>query len=164
MKSIDEKTLYALRICDDLLAREKPEHTISERQMEKLQREVRGLFDAIRAAQLDDNVKQYMFRHLELIDRALQEWRFRGAEPLHQAVEGVVGSLVLHQEMYAKTNRAAAGKRFWQFLGRVAVVASVVGTSIQIGKEIKLCLPGPEEPAVVGEASSSNSEDREEKP
>ncbi len=142
---IDDKTMYSLQICAELLGRGHPDSTLDEATVQKLRDDLWKLHEGIKDSDIEDDLKDYMFVRLESVDRALQEWQIRGIRPVEEAFEAVVGSLVLNRTVYARTRNTAVGEQFWRIMERLAVLVSITVGTISIGKDVNWQLPGPEQ-------------------
>jgi len=128
----DEKTMYGLNLCSDILSRHCAETIIDEGELENIGQEVGTLIEEISGARIEEDVKQFMLDHLAAITDALNDYWIAGATPLRKALESSVGAIVLDSSIISKVNAAPHGSRFWTIVGRVGVVLSIAWNALQL--------------------------------
>lgn len=157
LKRISDAVLAGLEICSDTLRRNCPERTLSNDQLEVLLRDVRGLVDEVVASDIAETLKQYMLKHLDMVERAIQDHRLHGTEPLENAVAAVVGSVFLREGIQQEIANTDVGNRFWTLMGRVLMIVGITAGTAQITRDVLNLLPGEEEAAEV-EPQGANSD------
>ena len=155
--------MFGIEVCSDRLSRERPEKTANEDLLADLSKKVNELLSEIDSADLSGNVWLYIHDHLVRVKEAIEEYRIRGIEPLESAFQQAVGGVVLSPEIYKETQRSQKGKRFWEIMGRLAIVVSLTVGSVQIGKDVVSLLSPPEteekanEKNITGQSDSVNN-------
>ena len=159
----DGEIMYGIEICAERLSRERPEKTANEELLAGLSEKVNELLSELDTAELSANAWLYIHDHLVRTKEAIEEYRIRGIKPLEEAFQQSVGGVVLSPEIYKETQRTQKGKRFWEIMGRLAIVVSLTVGSVQIGKDIVSLLPPPEteekanEKNITGQSDSVNN-------
>jgi hypothetical protein len=82
--------------------------------LEKLTAEVNSLYESVVASTLSPEVKLMVLQQLEIIRRAVHEYRITGIMALQNALSGAVGEIALHREEFRREN----GQEIEQF-GRI---------------------------------------------
>lgn len=136
--------MFGIEVCSEMLSRERPEKTANEELLADLSEKVNELLSEIDSADLSGNVWLYIRDHLVRVKEAIEEYRIRGIEPLESAFQQAVGGVVSSPEIYKETRRTQKGKRFWEIMGRLALVVAITVGSVQIGKDVVSFLPPPE--------------------
>lgn len=151
---VDDVAIYGIEVCDELLSRHSREKTLPRDQLDNLLRDTESLVHEVADCSIDEDLRQYILKHLEIVDRAIRDYILHGAQPLQEAVEAAVGSLVLNQETYKRTSETEVGGKFWKVMGRALMLVGITAATIQIGKDVVKLLP---EPDAEVEATSPNS-------
>ena len=141
----DGEIMYGIEICSDILSRERPEKTADDTLLVSLLDKVNELLAELDNTELDPNVWFYIYDHLIKIKEAIEEYKFRGIKPLEAVFEQAIGGVVLSPELYKNSQKSTTGKRFWEVMGRLAIVVTIAAGSIQIGKDIVAILPSPDD-------------------
>lgn len=136
--------MFGIEVCADVLSRQRPEKTADEDLLAGLSEKVDELLSELDSAELSGNVWLYINDHLVRIKDAIEEYRIRGIEPLEEAFQQTVGSVVFNLEIYQESQETQNGKRFWEIIRRLALVVAITVGSIQIGKDVVSILPPPE--------------------
>lgn len=139
----DNMALYGLEVCSEILSRLRPEEVLDEDQLKKLHEDIQGLMEEVLESDIDENLKRYMFEHLQTVALAIQEYRIRGSRPLQKAVEATLGSLAMNPEMYEKTSKTKEGGKFLKIMARVPVLLKLADRFTQIAERVIKLLPGP---------------------
>ncbi len=93
------------------------ELTIPDDDVVRLQAQVAELFDEVRVSDLDDDLRTFVLRHLERIERALRRVQVEGVQGLREALEVFAAEVVLEDQ-------ASDGGRLRTFLNSSAGVGS----------------------------------------
>jgi len=144
IKHVDDVAIHGLEFCDERLSNIAPEQALREDQLTKLHDEVRLLIDEVVKAQIDDKLRAYMLKHLEMVELAIGDYDICGSEPLETSFTTVVGSVALDKETAQNVKDSAFGDRFWGCMGKLAVLLTVVVGATQLPSNIKQILALPE--------------------
>jgi hypothetical protein len=145
VKSFSESVLDSLAFCDDLLSRENPDKRVDTDQLGSLLKDVGSLVDDVVASDIDNTLKQYMLKHLHIVERAIQDYQLLGAGPLEQAVEATIGSVFLHKDVAVEVAKTPLGARLWNILGKLAIITTLVVGVPQLPEAVRKLLPTAEE-------------------
>ena len=157
----DGEIMYGIEICSDRLSRERPEKTVNEEHLASLSEKVNELLSELDRTELSGNAWLYIHDHLVRVKEAIEEYRIRGIKPLESALHEVVGSVVLSPEIYQESQRTQKGKRFWEIMGKLAIILTITVSSVQIGKDIVSILPPPETEDKANEKNITGQSDSE---
>lgn len=143
----DSEILYGLEICADALHRSRPQKSLSEATLKDLVDKVNSLLESIPSGEFPGSVERFIVTRLEEILFAISEYPYRGVAPLEYLIENSVGKVVASPELYQESRDSHFGKKFWEFMGYLAVTVTITTGAIQIGKEVVSLLPEIEGPA-----------------
>lgn len=142
IQSIERATLHGLAVCDEILSRHYPEREIDEGLVQKLRDECQLLFTEVLESDLAPEVRAYILKHLDLIDQALVDSVFQGAEPLEAAIRQTLGSVLFQKSIYKQTQQEPCGRRFWELMGKVAILVKVAEGAAKLIEMAAKALPG----------------------
>lgn len=127
---INVHVINYLSMTSDLLSHKCPEPIISESHLDSIIRSARSMIDDVRKAELPEDIKEFMIRHLYKVCVAVEEYIIRGSESVSAVAESAFGYGVLHGDSVelAKTNEVA--KKFWQSMANIALIVSI-STGVQ---------------------------------
>ncbi len=84
----DASVIYGIEVVDELLSRTQAEQTLDTDQLKQIHDEVSSLLKEVyAAADLDPAIRNFIIHHLEAVERAILNYRLRGAAPLRREVE-----------------------------------------------------------------------------
>ncbi|UCE58975.1 MAG: hypothetical protein JSU63_16220 [Phycisphaerales bacterium] len=138
---IDDAVMDGLGTCSDQLRRVQTSPTVEENQLEEILESAKALFDEVMASTIDQPVRQYLLKHLEAVTRAVEEYQIQGAEVLRAAVHELIGSIVAQPEFYSKTRETETGTKFWDFMGRIAIVVGITSGVVALADKVVGLLP-----------------------
>ncbi len=158
----DAEILYGIEICADALSRNRPEKTLSDSTLKDLSEKLSALLEEFSAQDFPASIAKFIRQRLEEIHSALEEYPYRGSSPLESVVENTFGKVVVSPEIYKESQNSNFGKKFWEYMGYVAVTVTVTTGAMQIGKDVVSLLPPAGRPAIVEKAPASNPEEQHE--
>ncbi|MBI5892781.1 MAG: hypothetical protein HZB79_03860 [Deltaproteobacteria bacterium] len=85
-ESLSDVAMYNLAHCAEILSSRYGESTIEEQELFKLKDEIDTLYEIVRTGSLNKELKIIILDQLEIIRRAIHEYRIRGAKGLHKAL------------------------------------------------------------------------------
>lgn len=145
MNQLSPSDLTVLKFCANELSKHYSEPVVDEQWLKEFAAQVDALFDEVKESDLIKDLKDFLLKQLEIIRRAIQEYRIRGVERLKEALERVAGSLILHEDLIKKSNdKPEVGKFSKIFNGLVSIVTFASKATPLIGpaaKAIGLLLP-----------------------
>ena len=140
MKTVDETMLSLLRICDDLLRNQAPEPIAPEEQLKQIHIDVVSLATEIAAADIEENLKEYLLHFLTIIEVAISDYRVKGFKSLKAGLEQCVGALRVNRG-HRNDLETSIGKRVLSVLTVYALLVASVADSLQIPHEVAEYLP-----------------------
>ncbi len=144
IERFDPSIMYGMEICSDLLSRESPEQTAEENLLADLKNIVEELLQSIESEELAPDLRVFIYEHLIKIKYSIEEYQIQGITPLKEEFQSIVGSVTLNPELYKKSQDTKLGRKFWEAMGKLALVVTVTVGVIQIGKDTISLLPSGE--------------------
>lgn len=147
-KELDKATMYSLEVCDDLLSRHHPEPMLPGDERERIHKEVRDLFEDVRTNEEDEDLREFLLRHLKAMDDALQEYKISGAPPVEEVVQAAMGDGFLHYIRGQPLQENDRWDRFWKIAGRVVITLNLLAAPITLPEAVSSAMSAIEESAV----------------
>lgn len=139
----DQNVRALIEICEDVLARNRPQAGIPSEELKRIQRLVREAIDATAAEQgINPVLRDYMLHNLNLVENAINDYRVMGIEVITEAVERVFGSAYLRRPTVDELNTTKSGESF-----KIAIAALIVATITaypqmkELGRDVRGLLP-----------------------
>lgn len=129
---ITEGDMTVLAFCAEALDARHSEPVIEEEQIKELLYSVSELYEEVRAAEIDAKLKSLILDQLEIIRRAVHEYRIRGVARLHEALNTVVGSYVLNKDLIEDAGDSKATRDYKQVLSRFAAMVSFASNAVKL--------------------------------
>jgi len=146
MGQLSDADLTVLEFCGHELSKYYSERVVDPDQLKDLTVRIDSLFDEIEGSNLPKELEQFLLTQLETIRRSIQEYRIRGLERLKEALERVVGSMILNEELIkGSVDKAEVGKfrAVCSSLYSIVIFAAKIKPLIQpVAQAIGLLLPG----------------------
>jgi len=137
----DSEILYGIEICSEMLSRSRPEKVISKSTMESLVDKLAQLQEEFQEENLPPDIAEFIFERLQEVRSAIEEYPLRGSEPLETVIHQCIGKIVIVPTIYQESKNTSFGKKFWEFMGYLAMAVTITAGSIQIGKEVFSLIP-----------------------
>tara|TARA_Y100001968_G_scaffold331598_1_gene386788 strand:+ start:1456 stop:2232 length:777 start_codon:yes stop_codon:yes gene_type:complete len=141
IKHIDDHTCNYLSNTADILAAHIPRKAWNIDTLRGISRSVNEVVEEISESELPQNVKIYMTSKLREIQIAIDEYEITGSGPIIEKVEAAFGHVVLDPEFRAAAKSYPAAEKFWAVIGKLAVLATLTLTTLQIPNEVRDYLP-----------------------
>ncbi|SRR5258705_10178368 len=91
MSVVTERHLTVLELGAIRWDRKNPESTIDQEQLKEILKQARELFEAVKAADLNEDVRRLVLSLLMAIEQAIQQSRVRGPERLKEGLSLIIG-------------------------------------------------------------------------
>lgn len=120
-RPITEESLTLLRVIASEWGKKKPDPQINDKALKEIQTEAHALFEAVKRAQIDQDLKRFILSLVSEIEQAIQQYRIGGPESLQRALALIIGQANLNMDM---VDRAKAGERtriLWNRFYKIAV-------------------------------------------
>ncbi len=131
----DKETMYGIELCADTLSRTSLEKVISESELNDLSKKIQEMLDEFSDEKLPIEIGNFIFQRLIEIKEALEEYPYRGTDPLESVLEESIGCVVISPIIYQGCQETSFGKKFWKVLGNIAILVSITAGLIKIGEE-----------------------------
>ncbi|NWF36065.1 hypothetical protein [Mariprofundus sp. KV] len=100
---LSEATMDSLEHCSELLSSAFSEDDISESIVE-IKDKVENLSEEVIASDLDEPIKNFILKELEVIRRGIFDYRLKGASGLRESVATTIGDFMLSPDVSQSTN------------------------------------------------------------
>ncbi len=144
----NEANMALIRLCDRVLQQHFPEPTLTKQELKALRDAAQQLVSEINQSGLDEQLKEYMLYHLDLVDRAIDDYHVVGIESFVRTTESIIGAMVCRSDLTQEATQSQSGERFKQvvgtcfsFAGKYAVVRPLLLDAVKLLGEGKNLLP-----------------------
>jgi hypothetical protein len=152
-RPITDGTLTLLRVIASEWGKKKPDPKIDEETLQEIHAEAHGLFESVKRAEIDRDLKSFILSLTSAILQAIQQYRIGGPESLKRALALIIGQATLNVELVHKATASEHTKSLWARFYKVAVkffeivkFASDTRKTIEaISPFVRLLGGGPEE-------------------
>lgn len=121
---------------------------VHEEELRALLEEVTGLFEAVRDAEIDAELRGVILEALEGIRRAIVEYRLRGSAGLREEVERAVGKMARRAADLKPHAKEPWYKKLWGFLEKADDAATRGKKYLPLVKQIVKLLPAGSLPLI----------------
>ena len=136
-----EAHMVSLENCADVLSRYSAEPVLEDEFLQELVSELDGIFEKVVGAGIDAGVREYLLRNVELLRHGIHMYRASGIRAVEDAVEGVVGSMLIELDLASGSYESDEGKKFWSTVRRLGLLISTVSGAFKLGEAITQNLP-----------------------
>lgn len=120
-RPITDETITLLRVIASEWGKKKPDPNISEEVLQRIQAEVRALFEAVKRAEIDRDLKRLILSLTSEIEQAIQQYRIGGREGLERALELIIGRASLKKDILDKARADQRTKIWWDRFYNIAI-------------------------------------------
>lgn len=150
-QGIRDDALYSLRLCSSVIRRTTPERKLKPDDAGRLLKSTYELLDNVVASSLSEATKSLVVEHVSAIERALRLARVEGIKGVEDAFDRTVGALkrrsdVADELITESRDEGTPAHQFWQWMGRLVMLVTVVAGTLQIEGAAKA--PGEPPPHV----------------
>jgi hypothetical protein len=139
---LNDGTLYALRTCSYMLAQRGYQAKLPKEDLDTIREQIQRLVTKImKAEQLDVDFREFLLKHLRMLENAIIDYRLRGVEGIVESLERALGEMALRPDVRANMQATEAGESLWTILSRVSSVVSIVSNTLKIGGYCVAALP-----------------------
>ena len=89
--------------------------------MQEIQAEAQGLFESVRRAEIDQDLKSFILSLTSAILQAIQQYRIGGLESLKRALALIIGQANLNMDMVEEAKSGEHTKILWARFYKIAV-------------------------------------------
>jgi hypothetical protein len=144
---IDKTVELGIEFCAELLARQRPENTLGDDDLQALRKEFALLLTDLDVADIPLVLKHRISRHLAEVVKAIDDYQIAGVEALEHALETVVGAAVLDAATSEMFRGTTMGRRIWKAIKDTLIILSLLHSTIQLPGDVaglqKLLLAPP---------------------
>jgi hypothetical protein len=120
-RPITDETLTLLRVIASDWGKKKPDPKISEEVLKEIQAEAHSLFEAVKRAEIDQDLKRLILSLTSEIEQSIQQYRIGGPEGLNRALALIIGQANLNIEIVDKAKADQRTKIWWTRFYKIAV-------------------------------------------
>ena len=120
-RPITDETLMLLRVVASEWEKKKPDPKIDEETLQEIQAEAHGLFESVKRAEIDWDLKSFILSLNSAILQAIQQYRIGGPESLKRALALIIGQVTLNVELVYNATANEHTKSLWARFYKVAV-------------------------------------------
>lgn len=120
-RSITAETLTLLRVIAAEWSKKKPDPKIDDDILKEIQTEAHDLFEAIKRADINPNLKRFILSLTSEIAQAIQQYRIGGLESLKRALALIIGQANLNMDMVEEAKSGEPTKLLWARFYKIAV-------------------------------------------
>jgi hypothetical protein len=153
IERIDDASLLALQVCDHELSKQGSTN-IGNDQIDALKLEAESLRESISEADTALEVEDYLLSNLGMIEKSLCDYYLSGPESIRNAVQITIGSIAGNVNIYQQSQESEAGKAFWAFVRKLALILEIIAATVAIGGFVSTLSLAP------SEASSEEHRDK----
>jgi hypothetical protein len=124
LRYLSPHAIRALEFCADALSKQHEEAMISDTELADLTREIQDLYEYIASANLDQQLRLVLLDLLGTMQKAVMEYRIRGAAALRDSIVHSLGTFMLNHELFKKEKNEPAVQKFGNLLAHVTKVVS----------------------------------------
>ena len=119
-RPITDETITLLRVIASEWGKKKPDPKIDEEALKEIQAEAHGLFESVKRAEIDRDLKRFILSLTSEIEQAIQQYRIGGPESLKRALALIIGQATLNIELVDKARAGEHTKSLWSRFYKVA--------------------------------------------
>lgn len=139
-RPITEGTVMLLRVIAAEWAKKKPDPEIDDKVLKEIQAEVNNLFEAVKRAEFDVDLKGLILSLTSEIQQAIQQYRIGGPEGLKRALALIIGQTRLNID---RVYKADEGTKVWltRFYKVAVKFSEVLKVASDTRKSIEALIP-----------------------
>lgn len=120
-RPITDETLTLLRVIASEWGKKNPDPQIDEGALQEIQSETQSLFESVKRAEIDRDLKLFILSLTAAILQAIQQYRIGGPEGLKRALALIIGQATLNVELINKAASSEQTKSLWVKFYKVSV-------------------------------------------
>ena len=120
-RPITDETLTLLRVIASEWGKKKPDPKIDDEALKEIQTEAHDLFETVKRAELDRDLKRLILSLTAEIEQALQQYRIGGPESLKRALALIIGQANLNIDIVAQAKAGEGTRILWSRFYKIAV-------------------------------------------
>ncbi|HVF90410.1 MAG TPA: hypothetical protein VNH22_10105 [Blastocatellia bacterium] len=123
-QSLKNIEFTALEFAADQLSKHPLEQLIDDEELKTVQAEIDSVYDSVSKSELNKELKHLILDQLELIRRALHEYKLRGAKRLREAFAESLGNLFLEGPLLKESKDEPEVNLFWKVYAKFGSLVS----------------------------------------
>jgi hypothetical protein len=140
---LDGTTMLSLKHCSDALSNRSSEAVIEEDELRELRSDVQALIDRILDdSELDPELRRILLDHLEIIRRAIINYKVHGSDGLQEAIKTATGAVYLNRELFEAEKDSDSVSLFWKIIVRIGTLTALVNDANQLAPGVTKLIEG----------------------
>jgi hypothetical protein len=119
-RPITDETITLLRVIAAEWGKKKPDPNIAEEALKDIQAEAHALFESIKRAEIDQDLKGLILLLTTEIEQSIQHYRISGPKGLERALALIRGHASLHKDIFDEAKTDQRGKIWWDRFYKIA--------------------------------------------
>ena len=120
-RPITDETLTLLRVVAAEWGKKKPDPKIDEEALIEIQAEAHSLFETVKRAEINGDLKRFILSLTSEIEQAVQQYRIGGSEGLQRALALIIGQANLNIDLVDKVQADERSKTLWTKFYKIAL-------------------------------------------
>lgn len=132
LNAFDENVRNLIWICSDQLSRLRPQPFVDEDALGALHKSAQDLLSSISGSDLPEHLRQFIMRQMEIVERAIGDYRLQGISAIQVGVEAAAGMMVCQRDVLEEVRATPKGTDMWTILQRFAHVSTITSTGVKL--------------------------------
>jgi len=130
---LDSTTMLSLKHCSDALSNLSPGVVIEEGELQEIRSDVESLIDQIlENTKLNAELQEILLSHLEIIRRAIINYKIHGSDGLQEAIETATGAIYLNRDLFEEEKDNDTVNWYWRIIVRIGTLVALVNDASQL--------------------------------
>ncbi len=140
VSNLKTEAMFGLKVCAERLHNERPQRTLGDEQLTEIEERTHSLFEFVDGADLPDELRQFILRHLHAVEVALRRVRISGLDDLNAAFLQAVGEWAVRPDLAEAVADTKDGKRITGYLRDVMVWIGVINATPELTEKAQAAL------------------------
>ena len=114
----------------------RPEKTVKIDLVISISQQVEDLIKFVESDNIDTRSKTFILSSLYRLQGSLEDIEIGGVREVEESFNTIIGSVIVNNNLNVKPTDSSSAKKFWEIMGRVAIVFTLATGSFAIGKEV----------------------------
>lgn len=131
LAQIKDADIQLLRLCAKAIEKDFSEKVVDEEEIIKIKSEVEELYEEIRRAEINQELKTVLLELLEAMRQAIHEYRIRGINSFKDSIALIIGKIIMNEELI-KNSDSEEVRKVYKLLGKFSSLYSFAADTVQI--------------------------------
>jgi hypothetical protein len=130
---LDEATMLSLEHCADELSKHSNERVLGQDELQSLREDVEALIDRVLdGTTIDPKLREILLEHLEIIRRAIINYKLHGSDGLQEAIKTATGAVYLNRGIFEAEKDSEAVDWYWKIIVRIGTLTALVSDAHEL--------------------------------